>query len=132
MANTLYDEARKHFLEGNIDWMSDTIKVFLVSNNGYPVDVQNHKNLDDVANTGRIAGPVEITNKSTAKGAADGEDVTFTAVDSQKTINAILIYKEGANEGSSPLIAYIDTATGLLFIGGPSLSNQRVPFGIGR
>lgn len=113
MANTLYDEARKHFLEGNIDWMGDTIKVYLVSNNGYTVDVANHKNLDDVGSSGRIAGPVEIVNKATAKGAADGDDVTFTAVDSPKTINAILIYKEGANEGASPLIAYIDTATGL-------------------
>ena len=31
MANTLFDAARKRFLEGQINWMTDTIKLFPVS-----------------------------------------------------------------------------------------------------
>lgn len=30
MANTLYDFARQRFLEAQINWMSDTVKVILV------------------------------------------------------------------------------------------------------
>lgn len=112
MANTLYDKARQRFLEGQFDWLNDTIKVYLVSNQGYTVDVANHNNVSDVGPSARIAGPVTLTNKSTAGGAADANDCTFTAV-SGNTINAIIIYKEDSTEATSPLICYIDTATGL-------------------
>lgn len=30
MANTLYDAARKRFLEAQINWMTDTIKIFCI------------------------------------------------------------------------------------------------------
>ncbi len=46
------------------------------------------------------------------RGAADGADVTFTSV-SGPTIEAIVIYRDTGTEATSPLIAYIDTATGL-------------------
>ena len=35
MANTLFDFARQRFLEAQINWMTDTIKVFLVSTSAY-------------------------------------------------------------------------------------------------
>ena len=50
-----------------------------------------------------------------ANGAADGDDLTFSAVASGKkpSIEAIIIFKDTGNNATSPLIAYIDTATGL-------------------
>lgn len=116
MANTLYDNARKMFLEGQINWMNDTIKVMLIDTGAYTANFVNHKNLSDVATASRISGQVGITlnpaTKSTDGGAADAGDVTFTSV-SGPSIEAILIYKEGASESTSPLIAFIDTGTGL-------------------
>ena len=53
-----------------------------------------------------------LTAKATTGGAADAADCTFTAV-SGATINAIVICKDTGTEATSPLIAYIDTATGL-------------------
>ena len=53
-----------------------------------------------------------LTAKSTTGGAADAADVTFTSV-SGPSIEAIIIYADTGTEASSPLIAYIDTATGL-------------------
>ena len=113
MANTLYDPTRKRFLEGQVNWMTDTIKCILVDTGAYTPQVQTHEYLSDISSSARIAGPVTLTSKSTAGGAADAADVTFTSV-TGASIEAIIIYKDTASEATSPLIAYIDTATGLL------------------
>ncbi len=112
MANTLYDYCRQRFLESQINWMTDTIKVILVSTSGYTPQTSVHQYLADVPVSARIAGPVTLTSKATTGGAADAADCTFTSV-SGATINAIVIYKDTGTEATSPLIAYIDTATGL-------------------
>jgi hypothetical protein len=112
MANTLFDFARKRFLDAQINWNDDTIKVILVDTGAYTPNTATHQYLSDISGSAIIAGPVTITGKSTTGGAADGNDVTFTAV-SGASIEAIVIYKEGVDAASSPLIAYIDTATGL-------------------
>lgn len=112
MANTLYDAARKRFLEGQINWMTDTIKVYLVDTGSYTPQTSTHEYLSDISSSARIAGPVTLTSKSTVGGAADGADITFTSV-AGASIEAIVIYKDTGAEATSPLIAYIDTATGL-------------------
>lgn len=114
MANTLYDAARQAFLEAEIHWLNNTIKVYLVAGSNYTVNVASHATVDEIGSSGRVAGPVEIGSKSTTGGAADGADVTFTSVDAIKpTVTAIVIYKDSGQENTSTLIAYIDTATGL-------------------
>lgn len=112
MANTLYDAARKRFLESQINWMTDTMKVLLVDTGAYTPQVTTHEYLSDISSSARIAGPVVLASKSTTGGAADAADVTFTSV-SGASIEAIVIYKDTGTEATSPLIAYIDTATGL-------------------
>ena len=112
MANTLYDFARQRFLEAQINWMTDTIKVLLVDTGAYTPQTAVHQYLADISIAARIAGPVTLTAKSTVGGAADGADVTFTSV-TGASIEAIVIYADTGTEATSPLIAYIDTATGL-------------------
>lgn len=112
MANTLYDFARQRFLEAQINWMTDTIKVILVDTGAYTPQTAVHQYLADIPISARIAGPVTLTSKSTAGGAADAADCTFTSV-SGASIEAIVIYSDSGTEATSPLIAYIDTATGL-------------------
>lgn len=112
MANTLYDYCRQRFLEAQINWMTDTVKVILVSTSAYTPQTAIHQYLADIPVSARIAGPVTLTAKATTGGAADAADCTFTSV-SGATINAIVIYKDTGTEATSPLIAYIDTATGL-------------------
>ncbi|MFH7764597.1 hypothetical protein [Acinetobacter sp. BSP-28] len=112
MANTLFDAARQRFLEAQINWMTDTIKVILVSTSAYTAQVGVHQYLSDVASSARIAGPVTLTSKATTGGAADAADCTFVSV-SGNSIGAIIIYVDTGVESTSPLIAYIDTATGL-------------------
>ncbi|ENX57651.1 MULTISPECIES: hypothetical protein [Acinetobacter] len=112
MANTLYDFARQRFLEGQINWMTDTIKVLLIDTGAYTPQTSTHQYLSDISSSARIAGPVTLTSKATTGGAADAADVTFSAV-SGASIEAIVIYKDTGTENTSPLLAIIDTATGL-------------------
>jgi hypothetical protein len=112
MANTLYDFARQRFLEAQLNWMTDTIKVLLVDTGAYTPQTSVHQYLSDIPTSARIAGPITLTAKATTGGAADGADVTFPSV-TGASIEAIVIYADTGTESTSPLIAYIDTATGL-------------------
>ena len=112
MANTLYDFCRQRFLEAQINWMTDTIKVILVDRGAYTPQTAVHQYLADIPISARIAGPVTLTTKATTGGAADGADVTFTSV-TGPSIEAIVIYSDSGSEATSPLISFIDTATGL-------------------
>ncbi|WP_395146967.1 hypothetical protein ACF3N0_08730 [Moraxella atlantae] len=112
MANTLYDNARKGFLEGRFNWMTDTIKCILVDSGAYTVNTAQHKFLSDISSSARVAGPVTLTAKSTEGGAADAADLTFTAVNGA-SIEAFVIYRDTGSESTSELILWADTATGL-------------------
>lgn len=118
MANTLYDKGRERFLTAALNWSSDTIKVALVDTGSYTANFSTHEYLSDIPAAAFIAptngsqAGVTLTGKTTTGGAADGADTTFSAV-SGTSIEAIILYKDTGVVGTSPLIAYIDTATGL-------------------
>lgn len=112
MANTLYDFARQRFLEAQLNWKTDTIKCILVDTGAYTPQPTIHQYLSDIPSSSRITQPVTLTAKTTTGGAADAADVTFPSV-SGNSIEAIIIYSDTGVESTSPLIAYIDTATGL-------------------
>jgi len=109
MANTLYDKGRQKFLEGAIAWLTDTIKAALVDTGTYTFS-QTHEFYSDLS--GVVGTPQTIGSKSSTSGVADGGDVTYTAL-TGSSVEAIVLYKDTGVAGTSPLIAYIDTATGL-------------------
>ena len=55
MANTLFDFGRQRFLEAQINWMTDTIKVILVDTGAYTPNVAAHQYLSDISASARIA-----------------------------------------------------------------------------
>lgn len=112
MANTLYDKARERFLRGQINWDTDTMKVCLVDKNVYTPNFTTHEYLSDVSLSAIVAPGVTLTGKSSTGGAADANDVTFTAVSGAES-EALVIYKDTGDNATSPLIALIDSATGL-------------------
>ena len=113
MANTLYDSAREKFLTGQINWLEQTIKILLVYSSGYNVEPATHTSLASIPPEARVTpSGITLTNKTATAGAADGADVTFTAV-TGGSIKAIVGYVDGDSEADSPLLFYIDTATGL-------------------
>jgi hypothetical protein len=113
MANVVYDAARAAYLSGGLNWSTDTVKVALVS--GYTFS-NAHVNLSDV--TGAGAGTIAATSgalssKTTTAGVADAADITYTAVPAGAACQNLIIYKDSGVASTSPLIARIDTATGL-------------------
>lgn len=112
MANALYDKGRQRFLEGQFNWLTDTIKCLMVDTAAYTANLAVHEFLSDIGSSARITTPVTLTSKASTGGAADAADVTFTSV-SGPSIEAIILYRDTGTEATSPLIAYIDTATGL-------------------
>lgn len=112
MATALYGKGREGFLDGSIDWDTNTIKAILVDAGQYTVSIDVHDNLDDIAAGARIATSSALTGKTITLGVADADDVTFTAVSGVQS-EAIVLYKDSGVESTSRLIAYIDNATGL-------------------
>lgn len=113
MANALYDLARQKFLNGQIDWTDHDIKIALVDTNDYSVNLATDEFLDDIDATAIVATSANLGGKTTTAGVADANDVTLSTVTGDQS-EALVIYRD--NDGTaaaSPLIAYIDTATGL-------------------
>ena len=118
MANALYDKARERFLTGQLNWLTDDLKVILIDTATYTF-ASSHEFLSSVDVGARITNPTTLVNKTAANGAADADNATFAAV-SGPTLEALIIYKQvlgvdgvTPDDSLSVLLAYIDTATGL-------------------
>jgi hypothetical protein len=112
MANALYDKGREAFLNGQIDWLNDDIRVILVDSADYAVNLATHNFLDDVGVAARVAVSSSLLSKTSTDGVADAADISFTMVTGDPS-EALIIYKHTGTESTSNLIAYIDTATGI-------------------
>lgn len=112
MANALYDKGRESFLRGEISWSSDNIKAVLVDTASYTVDLINHQFLSDIPSGERVATSLDFTTKTTTSGVADADNITFVSASGDQS-EALVIYQDTGVVGSSRLIAYIDTASGL-------------------
>ena len=112
MANALYDKGREGFLDGSIDWDTDTIKVALVTA-GYTPNLSTHQFYSDITPGSNVVGtPATLGSKTVAAGVADAADVTFSAV-TGSAVTQLVIYKDTGTPTTSRLIALIDTGTGL-------------------
>ena len=111
MANALYGKGRNKFARGEIHWLAvggDSIKAVLVDTALYTVQIDTHEFLSDIAAGARLSiGTLTLIDP--ALGVCDAQDVTLPGPISA-TGEAIAIYKDTGVEGTSPLLAYIDTA----------------------
>lgn len=112
MANALYDLGREGFLNADIDWSADNIRIILIDAADYTVNLATHDFLDDVPAGARVATSGNLASKTSTAGVADAADVTLSAVTGDPS-EAIIIYQHTGTEATSRLIAYIDTATNL-------------------
>lgn len=113
MANALYDKGREGFLDGSIDWDTDTIKATLVR--GYTASLSTHTFLSDVTTAGGtlVSTSAALATKTVVAGVAGAANATFTAVAAGAACPHIVIYKDTGTAGTSRLVALVDTATGL-------------------
>ena len=116
MANAVYDKARNGFLRGDISWKSggNTFRAYLVditAPNAYSKDLAVDEFLSAI-HPDKLVSFIALAPADPAGGVADAPDVTFLAVTGAEA-EAIVIVKWVTQASDSPLIAYIDSATGL-------------------
>jgi hypothetical protein len=110
MANALYAKGKEKMLSASINFSSDTIKVALVKNT-YTQNLTTDEFYSTVS-TYVVGTPQTLGTKSVALGVFDAADATYTAVTAGDTCEGVVIYKDTGVDGTSPLIAYVDTITG--------------------
>lgn len=113
MSNALYDKGRQAFLNGDIDWTDDDIKLTLVRSADYVVNLATDEYYDDIPVVSRAATSSNFVSKTSVAGVADAADVVLASVPAGNACDAIIIWKDTGTESTSRLIAYIDTLTGL-------------------
>ena len=110
MANVLYDPGRQAFLEADLDWTGQDMRVILVDLADYTFSAA-HQFLTSVPAGARVAVSGALTGKTATSGVADADDVTFTSVTGDQS-EALVIYQHTGVDATSRLVAFIDTATG--------------------
>lgn len=93
---------------------TDTIKVVGVDHGTDTPVPATDQFLSDITAGARIFTSAGLANKSGASGVFDADDITITAV-TGASIESIVLYKDTGSAATSPLILYVDTATGLPF-----------------
>jgi len=123
---TVPNHAKQQYLNAAIDWVNDTIRVALISDNtAYSLDIDTDEFVDDVFasadefgdNGGTGYSRQTVANASTSQddtddeGVADGDDVTFSSLDGE-TIQGVLVYKQVGGDdttpGDDPVLYYLD------------------------
>jgi len=111
MASVIYPLAKQSFLSQSpsIDMDTDTINAALVDTGTYTYSAA-HQYYSSVS--GVVGTPQTLGSKTVTNGVFDAADSTFSAV-TGNSVEAIVIYKDTGSAATSPLIAYIDSGTGL-------------------
>lgn len=115
MANFIYGKAKQSLLNGEFNISSDSLKVLLVTESYVP-----NQNTDQFVSN--ISGSYieqrtsSLTNVTNILGVIDADDVTVAQY-SGLAFKALVIYKDSGTDSTSRLLAYIDTATGIPFLG---------------
>lgn len=126
MANTLYPLGLKAILDGDIDFLNDTIKIQLLDADAAYSAADQY--LDDV-NADAVATSDALASPSTTAGAFDATDVTFTAL-TGSVCEAWVLFKDSGDASTSPLILWMDTlASTAAFSYTPNGSDLTIEFG---
>lgn len=110
MTNRLYAKGVDHMLT-DVNLTSDNLKSVLVDTNDYTPDFDADEFLSDIPAVARVATSANLTVTVTA-GVVDVNDHSYASV-SGDVSEALIIYKDTGNASTSPLLVYVDTATGL-------------------
>lgn len=111
MANALYTLAYKAFLEGSIAFLSDNIKINLVTSS-YTPNLGTDQFLAIIPGGAIVATSANLASKTSTSGIANAANVTFSSI-TGSTVTYVAMYKDTGSSATSPLILLIDTATNL-------------------
>jgi len=124
MAAALYGKGRNTFSRGESHWKAtagDTFRAMLVDSALYTKVIDTDEFFSDVpagARKGNNGGNTradmpQLTLLDPALGVHDANNIIFTTVPAGSALEYLVIFKDTGVDGTSPLIACIDDATGL-------------------
>lgn len=131
MASVIYNSAKANFPNGTVNWVSDTLKVMLVTS-AYTPDPDHEfvtsVNANELSGTGYTAGfggagrkslasKVVTKNNTNDRAELDAADVLWSAINAG-TIRYAVVIKEITNDGASLLVAALDFGVGIPTTGG--------------
>ena len=115
MANFIYGKAKQSLLNGEFNISSDSLKVLLVTDSYAP-----NQNVDqfvsNISSSYIKQRTSSLTNVTNTLGVIDADDILVSNYDGS-AFKSLVIYKDSGTDSTSRLLAYIDTATGIPFLG---------------
>lgn len=109
MANSFYKKGAEKVLQGQVDFLTDTIAAVLVKST-YTPSLTTHEFLSDLgANT--LGTKQTLVGRSVTGGVLDATDATFPSVASGSTASYIALIKDTGVASTSPLLILLDTIT---------------------
>lgn len=123
MASLVYSTYVKAIVDGDVDFLADTIKACLVKSASYTVNGTTHDFFDDVTAGARATNGIGTLASKTSSIATnvitvDAADLTLTSVSGSGTFDAVVIYKDTGVESTSQVIAYLELTSGITLNGG--------------
>lgn len=115
MASSLYTKGLQKILNGNVDVLTDDLKLVLIDTAGYTVDLDGDEFLSAIPSGDRISISPALGSKAVSidTGASpdavmlDCADTTFSSVTGDPT-EAVALFKDTGDPATSPLLAYYD------------------------
>lgn len=111
--SSFYGKGKEKFGGGEIDWVNDRIRAFLIDTSEYSVSIDVDEFVNDIPDSAKIA-ETTLTGKTNSLGVLDADDSVFPSV-TGPTCEAIVLWKDTGSAATSPLIVYLDAGTGFPF-----------------
>jgi hypothetical protein len=115
MSNFIYGKAKESLLNGQINVISNDLKLLIIKSDYVP-NVNGHQFVSDINPSYIRIRSGKIQNVTNTLGVLDADDVQILSY-SGLSFNAVIIYIDSGNDSTSRLLAYIDTSEGLPFSG---------------
>jgi hypothetical protein len=109
MANRLYKKAKQAFANKELDWDTDTFRVYLVDGATYTPNTDTDDFLDDIP-SGELVAFGTLANKANVNGVCDADDLTISGVTGDAFEYVVVVQWTGSS-ATSRLIALFDTAS---------------------
>jgi hypothetical protein len=115
VANFIYGKAKQSLLNGEFNISSDSLKVLLVTDSYVP-NQNTDQFVSNISSSYIKQRTSSLTNVTNVLGVIDADNVLVTSY-SGLPFKALVIYKDSGADSTSRLLAYVDTATGIPFLG---------------
>lgn len=115
MANFVYGKAKESMLSGELDLVTNSVKVAFIDASLYTPNQNQDEFLSDIPDEAKKYRSSALSNVSNTLGVLDADDITI--IYDGTPFDAIVFYQYGTSDSDSRLIAFIDDSEGIPFTG---------------